>query len=342
MHTKLFIGIDSGATKTEVAAIDIYRRKLLLGYGGPSNPASIGIDHACRNIISSIYRALKNYTYSSATAEIDLVAISLAGYLNGYWNKDLERCIRLNIDLEIGKIVIFEDIKAAHTSSFLLGNGIVGVLGTGSNFYGRINDLEASVGGWGHLIDDVGGAYSIGMQGLRYVFRYIDGREHRKTSLIECSLKHYSVDSFSTLIRKIYSVDDPKGYIASFSKCVFKCASEGDDVALNIIDSESREIAHAIATVRKRLVAQANIYRPPNLQVSLTGSTYQANKHVFKPFIENALRNLGLETDIKDPIIRQSCSSIVTAIGRLKSTIDSSVAEEVLNLIIESCRTIST
>ncbi len=339
MRKAIYIGVDGGATKTEVVAVDPEGGHLYFSVSGASNPASVGVEKSCLNIVDGVLGSIKPLKGGRGGVEIDLLALSIAGYLDGLWDRELDKCIRRRLGLEINNIAIFEDIKSAHSSAFIDGNGIVGIIGTGSNFYGRFMGVEVYVGGWGHLIDDVGSAYSVGAKGLRYLSRYIDGRESSYTCLAECYKHHYGVSSFRELVRKIYDSDDPKGYIASFSKCVFKCASSGDSIAYGIVREESMEIALALYTVRRQLASRAGRGESIEVDVSLTGTVYKSNKHLLKKLIEEFLKErFGWVTDIKDPIIRQSCASLVYVFNIAGAETLSADRRKVLDVLISKCR----
>lgn len=321
---KVIIGVDGGATKTEAAVVSLNGELLSLGQAGPSNPAALPISDVCSNLVSSMLNALSGIT----NAEVHVVSISMAGYLGGAWDREIRDCVFKGLSGYIrgeAKIYLTEDIEAAHASAFLTGDGVVGILGTGSNFYGKYMGRRARVGGWGHLIDDEGGAYHIGALGLSTVVKSYDGRLG-ETSLVKCALEHYSAKTIEELVTKVYSAKDIKGTIASFSRCVFEAARNGDREALSILRRETEEIVLALSTVMRRLGSF-------NLPVALIGGTYMANRDFWRPMIENELSKLiGRNVTIGEQLIRQSCAAAVIPLN-----VGESFNGDYLTNLIKSC-----
>ncbi len=304
---KVVVGIDGGATKTEAAVLTYDGVLLALGQAGPSNPAALPINEVCSNISASVINALSSVKNN---VEVAVLSLSMAGYLGGVWDSEIRRCIVSGLGgyVKDARIYITEDIEAAHASAFLTGDGVIGILGTGSNFYGKYAGRRARVGGWGHLIDDEGGAYHIGALGLSIVVRSYDGRIG-ETTLVKYALNQYSASTIEELVAKVYSAKDVKGTIASFAKSVFEAAREGDREALLILRRETEEVALALSTVVRRLGAS-------NIPIALMGSTYMANKDLWKPMIEAELSKLmGRQVTIGEPLIRQSCAASVIPIN---------------------------
>ncbi|ABW02490.1 BadF/BadG/BcrA/BcrD ATPase family protein [Caldivirga maquilingensis] len=304
---KVVLGIDGGATKTEAAVLSYDGVLLALGQAGPSNPAALPINEVCSNISASVVNALRKI---NDNVEVAVLSLSMAGYLGGAWDSEIRNCLMSELGdyVKDARIYITEDIEAAHASAFLTGDGVIGILGTGSNFYGKYAGRRARVGGWGHLIDDEGGAYHIGALGLSTVVRSYDGRIG-ETILVKYALNQYSVSSIEELIAKVYSAKDVKGAIASFAKSVFDAAREGDREALSILRRETEEVALALTTVIKRLGAL-------NLPIALMGGTYMANRDLWKPMIEEELsRLMGRQVTIGESLIRQSCAASVIPIN---------------------------
>lgn len=298
----VIIGVDGGGTKTEVAVVAADGRLISTATSGPTNPAALPIDEVCGNLARGIRDALSPIGHIDG---VKYVSVSMAGYLGGLWGSEIRRCVLEALgSLARGGVEVYlsEDIEAAHASAFLLGDGVVGILGTGSNFYGIYRGVRVRVGGWGHLIDDEGGAYHIGALGLSKVVKSYDGRISR-TSLLDCALKLYGVSRVEELVEKIYSSKDVKGTVASFARCVFEEARRGDAEALAVIKGEVEEVVNALATVIRRLNAG-------EIPIALMGGTYMANRDVLKPLIEGELSKvLNRAVSINEPLIRQSCAA---------------------------------
>jgi len=321
--TEYVLGMDSGASKIEIAIVSIngeLSKILVINRSG--NPASIGIEKYCENLLYSLEKVLEEIE----ERKIKGIGIGLAGYLDGLWNKDIVSCIVRKIPLRSSKISIFEDIISAHVSIHVLGDGVIGILGTGSNFYGICGEKSWRVGGWGHLIDDRGSAYSVGTRALSYVVKALDGRIDM-TRLVSYAFKHFKVSSVHKLVSKIYSSNDPKRLIASFAPYVFRAAREEDPWALKVLGEEIDEIVLAIETIYRKLGCT-------NVPLGLTGSLYKENKDFLKDKIEGDLEKIFMrKLEIQDPRIKQSCAS---ALIHMKSS--DLYTNSILKNLLNTCR----
>jgi len=303
MPIEILVGVDAGATKTEAIAIGVDGTYIGSGRSGPSNPASVGVEISCINICESIVSSIRG----RRAEEITLIGIGLAGWAGGVWDRDLISCISNRIGVSRDSISIAEDIDVAHYSAFLGGEGVVAILGTGSNFLGKAGGRVIRVGGLGHILGDEGSGWRIGLLGLQMVFKSIDGRIG-PTTLVTKAYKHYRVDSHKELLRIIYSSKDIKSLIASFASEVFQAAKEGDKTAIEILRQEAREIALAYRAIVENIGSQ---------MLAIVGSTYKMNKDIWAPIIREAIAEVtGKIVEIIEPMIKQPCASIMLALNR--------------------------
>ncbi len=303
MHGEILVGVDAGASKTEAIAIGVNGTYIGSGRSGSSNPASIGVEISCRNICKSIISSIRG----RPAEKITLIGIGLAGWVGGAWDRDLITCISNKIGVSRDLISIAEDIDVAHYSAFLGGEGVVAILGTGSNFLGKAGGRVIRVGGWGHILGDEGSGWRIGLLGLQMVFKSIDGRTG-PTTLVTRAYKHYGVDNHKELMRIIYSSKDIKSLIASFASEVFQAAKEGDKTAIEILRQEAREIAIAYRAIVENIGTQ---------RLAIVGSTYKMNKDIWRPMIREAIAEItGRFVEIIEPMIKQPCASIMLALNR--------------------------
>ncbi len=314
--SKYFLGIDSGASKIEISVVseegELVRTVVIERSG---NPASVGIEKYCENLLHALDKIL---SYVSPR-EVVGVGIGLAGYLEGLWNNDIINCLSRKLLINRDNVSIFEDIVSAHASIHLLKDGVIGILGTGSNFYGVCGEKIWRVGGWGHLIDDRGGAYSFGSRALSYVVKSLDGRIGY-TRLIDYAFKLYNVSNIHELVSKIYSSDDPKKLIASFAPYVFKAAREKDPYALKILDEEISEITLAIETIYRRLNCL-------DMPLGIIGSVYRENRDLLKNRIEAELERIfSRKFEILEPRIKPSCASSLAHMKKIVPEINTVVS----------------
>ncbi len=302
----LIIGIDAGGTKTEAVSIGD-NGVMATAIAGPSNPTSVGIDIACSNIKEAL-RGLGD-------VEPDAVGLGVAGLVDARLASELGRCLGLRSP------VFFEDVEAAHVSAFLFGDGVVGVLGTGSSFLGVKGSVKIRVGGWGHLLGDEGGAYHIGREAIRMALREAEQMEERGC-LADDVFRFYGAREIGELLYVIYSSPSPRNEIAEYAPRVFALARSCRD-ALDVVRSAADSVAEYIAAVFRRL---------GDLPVALTGSVYLNNEDMLRPMIENALARLGYRVEIKKPLVKQSCAAALIA-ARALGLLD----ERLIGRVRETC-----
>lgn len=232
---KIFmIAVDGGGTKTEFVLFsnegNIKNRLVLDG----CNPNVVGIEKT--------YKILKTGIDNLRSDDVDVLGIycGIAGAFSGN-NKML-------IDNFLHKTypnVITEcssDIRNVAASVIEEEKCITVICGTGSNV-SIINGKDIKrIGGWGYLFDGKGSGFDIGRDAISAVLAYEDGIGDKTmlTSLITQRLGGSVWDN----INYIYSQD--KGFVASFTKEVFKAYREGDRTAIDIIESNITALADKI------------------------------------------------------------------------------------------------
>ncbi len=131
--------------------------------------------------------------------------------------------------------------------------GIVLVAGTGSIAYGRNRSgATARAGGWGHAIGDEGSGYWIGRHALAAVVRAFDGRASQ-TRLADAVLAHFGVADPHALVHIVYSQERPRMSVSRLGPVVEQAASEGDAVAVAILEQAADELALSGRAVASRL-----------------------------------------------------------------------------------------
>ena len=146
------------------------------------------------------------------------------------------------------------DLKAAAIALFGDQDGIVCILGTGSNaaLYQK-GKLIQKVLSLGHLLGDDGGGYAIGKSFLR---KYLYGQDQWAYAIENLGLE----TDKKTIIKEMYNSPRPNGFVAQYAQVVI--ANQQDGFFSNIIQEE-------ITNFFKHLVAP---YKNDSIHIGFVGS----------------------------------------------------------------------
>jgi len=235
---KLLIGVDGGGTKTEFVLFDSeghIRKRVVLG---GSNPNVCGMDKCFETLQAGIDGFLSEHKVSA-------VYCGLAGFLSGSNGPTILAHLRKCYpDITVG---CNGDILSVAASAHREDNCITAICGTGSIVCAVQNKSIRRVGGWGYLFDHKGSGYDIGRDAFTAALAERDGIGSKTliTDIIEKRLGSTVWDS----INFIYSRGT--SYIASFAGVVFDAAAAGDRLALEILQSNFKELAEKVRFASK-------------------------------------------------------------------------------------------
>lgn len=292
----LVLGVDSGATKTDCAIANEEFEVLGVGVSGPSNYHVVGAKQARRNVELAIKcgRSVSDLE----KVKIDIGCFGMAG-LNT--NRDSEVVTKFIKSLDVAEEYLVVSDAVTSYYAVTLGKPGVGVIaGTGSMAYGSDNKgAEVSLGGWGWLIGDEGGAFYIARKALMHVTKAVDGRAS-DTLLIKLAKNHFGVSEFDDLITTVYHNLPRPQAIASFAKSVSKAAQSGDRAAKEILTDAGKELAIlAEATAKKVGIADQAIV------VGCTGGVCQSEIvwNAFQEEVRKKLPRATLRKPVEFPVI---------------------------------------
>ena len=250
-----FMGIDGGGSNLRVV---ITTHDLAICaqtfFGETVNPGTVGRDKSAQTIQSAIQQTLAQANI--LPDQIAGVGVGIAGASAAHSANWLQEVIAevtpqatasLSSDTEIALV-------GAHGERC----GVLILAGTGSVAYGvNAGGESLQVGGWGYLMDDEGSGYRIGMDALRGITRAGDGRGE-ETTLTHKILNHLNLQTPLQLIKWLYRSETPRTRdVAKLAPLVIECASNGDTVAYQIIQTASQELALLCSTVIRRLGMQS-------------------------------------------------------------------------------------
>jgi N-acetylmuramic acid 6-phosphate etherase len=232
MTQPLYLGIEGGGTKTTAIFATGDLQVVAHKEFGPGNFRLLSTTG-----LVELFRSIASTGFSPAA-----VCIGLAGVRTEADRKQLRTAaeqvwkaipITATHDLQIA-------LAAATVSDKAHGRMLV-LSGTGSCCYGENTAGEsAKVGGWGHLLGDLGSGYDISLHALKAVIYEHD--RHAKWGLLsEKLLRALVLTSQDELIAWAQSSD--KAAIARLAPVVFEAASSGDRVANQVLSQAAEQLA---------------------------------------------------------------------------------------------------
>lgn len=182
------------------------------------------------------------------------------------------------LELPLTSVNVYNDVMLAYLSAFRPGEGVVVYAGTGSiAYYLKPDGSSLRAGGFGYLVDDAGGGYWIGREGLKNVLRQMDATG--KTSNQPLALAMYEalgVETWAGISPIIYKGGRSK--LAALAPAVAKAATQNDEAAIGILQEAGRELAQLAVLLLKRLET--------SLPVAFVGGIT-----ALSPILEQAFKN---------------------------------------------------
>jgi N-acetylglucosamine kinase-like BadF-type ATPase len=264
----MLLAVDAGGTHTRCALFDGSGHVFGTGEGGPANWTTLGEAAVVESVRSAVEAARSAAGGSPAVAG---TCVALAGYYPLWHAGAAAGALGRVLD---GPLRLETDLRAAWAGATGLGPGVVVSAGTGSVAYGEDGDRSARAGGWGPLAGDEGSGPWIGQAALRAIARRLDGRGPE--TALATQLSGEDVEQW---LRGIYRDGWGRRELGALAPCVAAAASDGDSVAVAIIE----EAAHRLSELAFRVLCVLGLERGPT-RVSATGGVFAAGEVVARPF----------------------------------------------------------
>ncbi len=262
-----YLGIDGGGTKSKITCADETGKVIFSGSAGAMNGNGITgqqLENNINNIIEVINKNVGVSPSNCIKAAVGAAGISNLKVKNALFEAFSKGGFK-NIDF-------YGDHETAFATAFPKGEGIILISGTGSLCYGERGDgLKVRAGGYGHIFDDKGSAYSIAVKILEAVAKANDGRLG-KTVFTDLVFKRLGINEISELVGYVYDGNRTKGEIALLATLLSEGIKEGDEAALRILDETASDLSELVLAVEKKLGG--------DLDVALWGSTIQKNEYI--------------------------------------------------------------
>lgn len=264
---RYFLGVDGGGTKTDAVVGDETGRLLGLGHAGPANHAVAGLEGAAQAVRQAIAPALKEA--GLALDQIDYAVLGLAG---ADFPEDFENLTRaVGAALPGLRFRIVNDTWIALAGGAERNWGAVVVCGTGVNAAARNREgQEVILRGLTYEVGNRGGAVDVIRDALYAAFRAHDGLGPA-TALEGVVLETLGVDNYDDLARMIVHAG-PEGYFLAMglAPAVFTLASQGDQVAQDILISHGTALGESASAVIRRAGLEKE-----EVEVVLAGSLWR-------------------------------------------------------------------
>jgi len=271
---QLYLGVDGGGTKTNVAIMNAAREIIAEGNGGPSNPLRVGVETAVANIAKAVDAACDIGDISRG----DIVAATLG--LAGVRRQDIRERVRESFvaRYRVKKTSVLTDADIALYGSTLGEAGLVVIAGTGSICLGvDKSGKKAMAGGWGPLAGDEGGGRGIAGEALHRVAKASDGRGEL-TKLSDRAAEYFRASNVENLIGAIYAPQMDNSRIAGFARLVVETAHDGDKIAVEILTDAGIELGTSAVAVIKKLGLENESF-----PIGCVGSVFKAGELLTGP-----------------------------------------------------------
>jgi N-acetylmuramic acid 6-phosphate etherase len=243
MREPMYLGIEGGATKTTAFLTTEDLRIVHRATFGPGNFRLL--DH----------RSLENLfrTVATLATNVSAVGIGLAGIRDNQ-DRETTRKIAQKVWGEL-PLIVTHDLQIALAAAPIQSDPRARVLvlsGTGSCCYGEnISGKSAKVGGWGHLLGDLGSGYDIALRALKGAIYDYD-RAGRWGILGRNLLRALLLNSPNDLITWVQSSD--KAEIARLAPIIFE--SKSDPIAPRILSDVAAQLADDALNCARRLAPE--------------------------------------------------------------------------------------
>lgn len=296
-----FLGIDAGATKTQIA---VARDEEILArvQGGSIKIARVGEETAQRNLEEMLMPLQRQ-----SGVALDSIAHTCVG-LSGNAIVSIVEWVRDALGARVGgSILIHGDEEIALDAAFHGGRGILAIAGTGSHVVGRTRDEEIfRTGGWGPILSDQGAGSRIGLLTVRAVLHAVDAGED--TSLLPKLHEAWGTLTLEDIVEYGNRVPGPD--FSQIAPLAAKSAAEGDPTANEVLRQSGEELADLVLLAMRKGSGLEKCASPSEASlpwiVAYTGSAIERISPLRETMITSILREqptTQFAPDAADPVM---------------------------------------
>jgi len=332
---RVVAGIDAGATRTR--AVLVSEEGVFIGRG-MADRACYGADSmgAIKNSLKQALAGAMDNAILQVTT-IDSIFVGIAGVVTEQDQGAVAKLVRDFPFVNKECVSIDHDIRIAHAGGLAGDEGIVVIAGTGSSCYGRDKTgMKWQAGGWQFLLDDIGSAYWISIEGMKAMVQAYDGRG-RKTSLSAMLCDTLDLTTVPDIIRRLH-VDGlfrskcsmSKAEIASVAPAVLEEAACGDEVAHQIVVRGVKGLVDMV-----RAVAENLEIRRDDLLVTSAGGLLSGSDLMYKEFCKALSRVLPGAKLVK-PRLEPVFGASLLALDMIGVSPDEKIVKSLTELLVEN------
>jgi len=305
-------GIDGGASSTTCVVIDSAGRVLGTGRGGP-------IDHLYKpSGRAQTRRALRDALSSARGARKPRVPLrAVVAGLTGVEPRSNESRTAARMIRELTRAPVVHatwDAEIAYFGASAGRPGVMVIAGTGSVAYARnARGQTTRTGGYGYLIDDLGGGVKIGQAGLQAALRSADGRAP-PTALLP--MLTAQLGGWPKIRARIYGERGGRAFLAALVPVVARAARRGDRVARGILADAGRELGALVVAAATRL----HMLHEP-FPVFPVGGVFEIGQPVVDP-MRAAMRTRARRAVIRPPQFAPEIGAALMALELVGITLD--------------------
>ena len=279
---KCLVGVDAGGTKTEFALIDEYGNRLNSVILAGCNPNTCGIKEAIQTIAQGIS------LLRPKVMNVVGIFIGGAGFEVGDNARQLLQALHAaypNVRIECAN-----DIFNVIACSARPDKCVAAICGTGCTVVSCRDGEIRRLGGLGYLFERCGSGYDLGRDAITATIWAQDGMTEPTalTRAVEEKVGGLVRDRLDLLYQENIS------FVAGFAPLVFRTAQQGDTVAREILDRNSRHMADMIRT--------ALSHAPELRNVIFSGSVFAKSDLFYEMVVRQLDPELTLERMLYPPV----------------------------------------
>lgn len=240
--TRLFVGVDGGASGCRARIADEAGRMLGQGGAGPANPR-FGAEAAQAQILAAIRAALAAAGLPDDTMRQLHAGLGLAGA-----GQERERTAMLRWSHPFPSLALDTDAYAGCLGAHGGADGGTIVLGTGSCGVAIVGGQLWQIGGWGFPISDQASGAWLGLEAIRHALM-ADGGAFPATALDGAVLARFDGQP----VRAVdWMGEATSRHYAEFAPLVIDAAAAGDATAVALMRQAAADCTLMIAALERR------------------------------------------------------------------------------------------